>query len=121
MQSAGLVTRGRLTNERPVQPHAAALAGIDAWITYLEITPHSRIVYDNAFEDNKGGAMNLQSAGRMVMTTTFVEKGGRTTVTVPTLFATVAMKEEYLGVGMVEGIQSGFDQLELLALELWHG
>ena len=41
--------------------------------TYLEITPHSRIVYDNGFEDGKGGEMDLQHAGRMVMTTTFDE------------------------------------------------
>ncbi len=86
--------------------------------TYLEITPHSRIVYDNRFEDDKGGAMNLQNAGTMVMTTTFDQVAGATTVTVTTLFATVAMKDEYLGVGMVEGILSGFDQLDGVAREL---
>ena len=86
--------------------------------TYLEITPHSRIVYDNRFEDDKGGAMNLQNASTMVMTTTFDQVAGATTVTVTTLFATVAMKDEYLGVGMVEGILSGFDQLDGVAREL---
>ncbi len=86
--------------------------------TYLEIVANSKIVYDNAFEDGSGGEMNLKSAGTMTMTTTFVEGMGKTIVTVTTLFATVAMKEEYLGVGMAEGILSGFDQLEVLALEL---
>ena len=85
---------------------------------YLEITPHRRIVYDNAFEDGTGGAMNLQHADRMVMTVTFDEAAGKTTLTVTTLFATVAMKQEYLGVGMLEGIASGFDQLETVAAEL---
>ena len=86
--------------------------------TYLEITPHDRIVYDNGFEDGKGGDMNLQHASRMVMTTTFVEAEGKTTLTVSTLFATPAMKEEFLGVGMLEGISSGLDQLEPLAAGL---
>jgi uncharacterized protein YndB with AHSA1/START domain len=86
--------------------------------TYLEITPYSRIVYDNAFEVANGGEMNLQNAGTMVITTTFVEKNGVTTVTVSTLFETVAMKTEYLGVGMNEGILSGMDQLEVVAREL---
>lgn len=86
--------------------------------TYLEITPHSRIVYDNGFEDGKGGEMDLQHAGRMVMTTTFDEVGGKTTVTVSTLFATAAMKAEYLGIGMLEGISSGLDQLAQVGAEL---
>ncbi len=86
--------------------------------TYLDITPHGRIVYDNAFEDQSGGTMNLQSAGTMIMTTTFTEENGSTTVTVSTLFDSVAMKEEYLGIGMNEGILSGMDQLEGLAREL---
>ncbi len=89
--------------------------------TYLEITPHSRIIYDNAFEDPHGGAMNLQTAGRMIMTTTFAETNGATTVTVDTLFPTVAMKDEYLGVGMAEGILSGMDQLQDVARDIANG
>jgi uncharacterized protein YndB with AHSA1/START domain len=86
--------------------------------TYLEIEPNTRIVYDNRFEDDKGGDMNLQNAGTMVMTTTLVAENGATTVTVTTVFASAAMKDEYLGVGMTEGILSGFDQLEIVAREL---
>lgn len=87
--------------------------------TYLEITPHSRLVYDNGFEDGVGGAMKLQNAGgRMVMTVTFDEAYGKTNLTVTTLFASVAMKQEFLGVGMLEGIASGFDQLQDVARDL---
>ncbi len=86
--------------------------------TYLDIIPNSRIVYDNKFEDGVGGDMALQNAGTMVMTVTFAEAEGSTTVTVSTLFETVAMKQEYLGVGMLEGIASGFDQLEGVAAEI---
>lgn len=52
------------------------------------------------------------------MTVTFEEADGATTVTVSTLFETVEMKLEYLGVGMLEGISSGFDQLEVVVAEL---
>ena len=45
------------------------------------------------------------------VTVLFEEFDGRTTLTVTTVFDTVAMKEEYLGLGMSEGMQSGFDQL----------
>lgn len=84
--------------------------------SYLEIVPHKRIVYDNGFEDGVGGEMQLQNAhDPMVMTVTFDEAGDKTTVTVTTLFASVAMKQEYLGIGMLEGIASGFDQLEGVA------
>lgn len=87
--------------------------------SYLEIVPHKRIVYDNGFEDGVGGEMQLQNArDPMVMTVTFDEAGDKTTVTVTTLFASVAMKQEYLGIGMLEGIASGFDQLEGVALGL---
>lgn len=86
--------------------------------TYIEIVPHSRIVYDNGFEDGKGGEMNLQNGGRMVMTTTLDEVNGQTTITVSILFESAAMRAEYLGVGMLEGIASGFDQMEVVGAEL---
>lgn len=59
----------------------------------------------------------------MINTTVFVEAYGVTTVTVTTLFATIAMKDEYLGVGMAEGILLGMDQLEVVAkgLASWLG
>jgi uncharacterized protein YndB with AHSA1/START domain len=85
--------------------------------SYLDIVPDSRIVYDNRFEDDSA-SMNLQNAGSMIMTTTLVEQSGTTTITVSTLFATAAMKDEYLGVGMTDGILSGFDQLDVVAREL---
>lgn len=88
--------------------------------TFLEIVPEKRIVYTDAFEDGTGGDMNLQHArGQIVFTTTFDEhKDGSTTVTISILFSSVAMMNEFLGVGMKEGIESGFDQLEDVAAEL---
>lgn len=87
--------------------------------TYREITPTTRIVYDDAFEDGVGGEMNLKNAHTaMTFTITFDEAQGKTTLTVSVQFATVAMKEEFLGVGMLEGIGSSLDQLTDLAAEL---
>jgi uncharacterized protein YndB with AHSA1/START domain len=60
---------------------------------YLEIVPNQRIVYTGAFE----------TADAEVMTTTLTfaedEQTGQTTLTVHTLFASVAMKHEHLDKG----------------------
>jgi uncharacterized protein YndB with AHSA1/START domain len=70
---------------------------------YLEIVPNRKIVFDNAFE--------APGSQKMITTVTFDEKDGRTTLTHHTLFASAAMKNEYVGMGFVQGVGSGFDQL----------
>jgi uncharacterized protein YndB with AHSA1/START domain len=70
---------------------------------YLEIVPNRKIVFDNAFE--------APGSPKMITTVTFDEKNGRTTLTHHTLFASVAMKNEYVGMGFVQGVGSGLDQL----------
>jgi uncharacterized protein YndB with AHSA1/START domain len=71
--------------------------------TYREIVPNRRIVYDNGFEQ--------PGSGRMVVTITFEEVRGRTTLTVHTLFDTIAMRNEHVGMGFAQGVGSGLDQL----------
>jgi len=71
--------------------------------TYLEIVPNRKIVYDNGFE--------APGSARFHVTVLFDEFDGRTTLTVTTVFESIAVKNEYLGLGMAEGMQSGFDQL----------
>jgi uncharacterized protein YndB with AHSA1/START domain len=60
---------------------------------YLEIVPNRRIVYTGAFE--------TPDAEAMTTTFTFAEDAetGQTTLTIHTLFASVAMKNEHLGQG----------------------
>ena len=70
---------------------------------YLEIVPNRKIVYDNAFE--------LPGAEKMVVTVTFDEKDGRTTLIIHTLFASTAMYDEHVGGGFAEGTDSALDQL----------
>ncbi len=81
--------------------------------TYLEIVPNERIVYDDAFES--------PGAERMVMTVTFEEAGGQTTLTVHTLFPSVAMKDKHLEMGMEQGFGMSLDQLGDLVAELAGG
>ena len=70
---------------------------------YIEIVPNRKIVFDNAFEE--------PGFRKMIMTITFEEEDGRTILTWRTLFASVAMKNEYVGMGIEQGANSGLDQL----------
>lgn len=79
--------------------------------TYREIVPNRRIVYDNGFEGDPDG-------GHGIVTVTFEESKGRTTLTVHTLFTTIAIRDEHVKMGYVGGTNSGLDNLEILAAEL---
>jgi uncharacterized protein YndB with AHSA1/START domain len=70
---------------------------------YLEIVPNQKIVYDNAFEE--------PGAEKMIVTMTYDENDGKTTLTIHTLFASVAMRNEHVQGGIEAGINSGLDQL----------
>lgn len=77
---------------------------------YLEIVPDRRIVYDNGFES--------PGAERMVVTVTFDEADGVTTLTIHTVFASVEMYRLHVGAGFVAGTNSGLDQLAELAADM---
>jgi uncharacterized protein YndB with AHSA1/START domain len=71
---------------------------------YFEIVPNRKIVYDNGFED--------PGAEKMIVTVTFDEDDERTTLTIHTLFSSVAAKNEHVAAGYAEGLNSALDQLE---------
>ncbi len=77
---------------------------------YLEIVPNRKIVYDNGFE--------TPGAERMIVTVTFEESAGQTTLTVSTLFASLAMKQAHMGAGYGQGVGSSLDQLAELVAEM---
>ncbi len=78
---------------------------------YLEIIPDRKIVYDNGFE--------TKGAGRMVVTVTFDELGGgRTKLTMHTVFESIAMYKSHTSRGFEQGTNSGLDQLADLVAEL---
>ncbi|MES2342753.1 MAG: SRPBCC domain-containing protein [Pseudomonadota bacterium] len=76
--------------------------------TYLEIVPGKKIVYDNGFNFEK----------MMVVTVTFDEANGKTTLTMHTLFASLEMARMHIGGGFEAGTNSGLDQLEDLVADL---
>ena len=53
----------------------------------------------------------IAGAGRMVVTIDLDEKDGKTMLTMSTLFDTQAMYNEHVGMGFMQGVNSGFDQL----------
>jgi uncharacterized protein YndB with AHSA1/START domain len=77
---------------------------------YLEIVPNYKIKYDNAWEE--------PGAETMVVTFTYDERDGKTTLSIHTLFASVAMRDLHVGGGIEEGINSGLDQLEEVVADL---
>jgi uncharacterized protein YndB with AHSA1/START domain len=74
---------------------------------YLEIIPVRKIAYviDTCDE-------------LMTVTLTYDEKDGKTTLTYHTLFGSVAMKNEHIGMGFEQGITSALDQLEDIVAEM---
>ncbi len=79
---------------------------------YLEIVANRKIVYTNTFE--------TPGAETMIVTIIFAEdeQSGQTTLTIHTLFASVAMKHAHLGAGLEEGLGSALDQLANVVAEL---
>ena len=78
---------------------------------YREIVPNRKIVYDNGFE--------AKGAGRMLVTVTFDEgKDGKTTLTIHTLFESIAMRNSHVSRGFEQGTNSGLDQLGDLVAEM---
>jgi uncharacterized protein YndB with AHSA1/START domain len=75
---------------------------------YLEVTPHTRIVWTNE-EGDEGGA---------VTTVTFDEKGGRTLVVVHDLYPSKEALEGAIASGATEGMPSQLEQLDELVVTL---
>jgi len=77
---------------------------------YLEIVKNQKISYSNTMEH--------AGAETMIVTLTFEERDGKTTLTLHTLFGSVAMKQKHLELGYEVGSGIALDQLSELTLEL---
>jgi uncharacterized protein YndB with AHSA1/START domain len=70
---------------------------------YLEIVPDERIVYSSGWDDDE----------KFIVTVTYADAAeGRTTMTIHTLFASIAQKNQHVGRGYVGGVSAGLDKLE---------
>jgi uncharacterized protein YndB with AHSA1/START domain len=75
---------------------------------YLEVTPHSRIVWTNE-EGDEGGA---------VTTVTFEEKGGKTLLVVHDLYPSKEALDSAIASGATSGMPETLEQLEDLLVTL---
>jgi uncharacterized protein YndB with AHSA1/START domain len=73
---------------------------------YLEVTPHSRLVWTNEEGD----------AGEAVTTVTFDEKGGKTMLVLREIHPSKEAADEAIGFG--EGLRETFEQLDELLVSL---
>ncbi len=74
---------------------------------YREIAPPDKLVFTEIFDDNWTG-------GETLVTLTFVENAGKTTVTQSILYVSKAARDGALKSGMEEGMAVGYDRLEKL-------
>ena len=73
-------------------------------MTYLEVVPFDRIVSTEEFDD-------AWYAGKAVGTLTFVEQGGRTTLTSTVLYDTKEIRDAVLASPMETGVAASYDNL----------
>ena len=93
---------------RLVFSHPAAPKPMEFFGRYLEVTPHSRLVWTNE-EGADGGA---------VTTVTFEDRGGETLVVVHELYPSKAALDDARASGVEDGTLEAFEQLDELLVTL---
>ena len=88
--------------------HAAAPQPMEFFGKYLEVTPHSRLVWTNE-EGAEGG---------QVTTVTFEEKGGKTLLVMRDLYPSKKALDEAIASGSTSGMGETFEQLDELLVAL---
>ncbi len=84
---------------------------------YREIVPDERIVCTEVFEGAPGGP-DAAEADPAVVTYTFAESEGRTTLTVLTQVSSRQVRDAIIESGMEGGMQEAMDALEQIAVAL---
>lgn len=83
---------------------------------YLEVTPHSRLVYTQVFEPTASGA-NPADDG-VIVTVTFDEQDGRTHMVSRSLCPSKDVRDMIIGSGMEKGMRETMDALDELVASL---
>ena len=98
---------------RFVFSHASSEQPMSFFGRYVEVTPHSRLVWTND-EGDEGGA---------VTTVTFEERGGETLVIMHDLYPSKKALDDAIASGSTSGTGEQFEQLDqlLVALGAWDG
>jgi uncharacterized protein YndB with AHSA1/START domain len=79
--------------------------------TYTEVTPPTRIVYDEIFEPMAG-------AGAVRVTVTFEEHDGKTRMVNHSVYPSKETRDAVLATGMEHGMREAMDQLDALVTSL---
>ena len=95
--------RYRLVFSHPAAPEPMAFFG-----TYLEVTPHSRLVWTNEEAGDAG----------QVTTVTFEERGGQTLLVVHDLYPSEEALDEAIASGSTGALPRQFEQLDELLVTL---
>lgn len=82
-------------------------SGMGMSSVFREIVPPERIVHTELFDEDWTG-------GETTVTTVFTEKGGKTTMTQTILYVSQAARDGALKMGMTEGMDASFNQLDEL-------
>jgi uncharacterized protein YndB with AHSA1/START domain len=93
---------------RFVFSHASSGKPMEFFGRYLEVMPHSRLVWTNE-EGGEGGA---------ITTVTFKERGGETLVVTHDLYASKEALDAAIASGSTGGIGESFEQLDALLITL---
>ena len=93
---------------RLVFSHEASPKPMEFFGRYIEVTPHSRLVWTND-EGDDGGA---------VTTVTFEEKGGKTLLVMRDLYPSKEALDEAIASGSTSGMGETFEQLDALLVAL---
>ena len=93
---------------RLVFSHEASPKPMEFFGRYIEVTPHSRLVWTND-EGDDGGA---------VTTVTFEEKGGKTLLVMHDLYPSKEALDGAIASGSTSGMGETFDQLDELLVTL---
>ena len=78
---------------------------------YTEVTPHTRLVYTQAFEP-------MADAGHVVVTVSFEERDGKTHLVSHELYPSREARDAALESGMESGMRETMDQLDELVASL---
>jgi uncharacterized protein YndB with AHSA1/START domain len=82
--------------------------------TYIEVTPHSRLVYTQLFEP-------MAEAGAVVVTITFTAEGAHTRMVAHEVYPSKEAREAAVASGMEGGLRETMDQLDHLVVTLAAG
>jgi uncharacterized protein YndB with AHSA1/START domain len=88
-------------------------ANMESWgiMTYLEIEPPAKIVWEDAFSDVSGAVTNEFPGSTSILE--LFEENGKTRIVNTSTWENEAALEQVIQMGMIEGVTATFDNLDM--------